>query len=484
MRSKLFSAALALALLAVVTIASRADAQEAGGFAPTFTLTAEDNAPEASSNYTVDFGLKPYELNFGGVVAFVPEDWGIVKGDEIPVGTLVGQLTALATLGLINGPCNTQLQVRFDFMNASLDRSDTVIFDDSDKDDVFAEGYGTDDFAEDKDGDGLLDAINKYPEFIDRVVGPIQPIRRAAAITPVAGIPVLLQFLVFEPGTEFDLVSDDLEQRIPTDPALGYPTFVFLQNAGDPQIDPEPGPITDFCTPLTSTNITFGLGADNRDITQDDPFVGEPLNVNPQNGKYTFTIFSVSQRDADGDAIQNSMDTCPYEANVGDSTLPGDGDVDQDGVDAACDPDDNKLISDEDLDGYLNRQDNCPLEPNGQEQTDPETGNQEDTDLDQIGNACDTNPDTADGELIESTNEVEITIGDGTGAGGPPTNCPTCFVLGEGGDEPEETDAPDEVADSGDDGGSNTGLIIGIIAAVAAGVVVLGGGAFLLMRRS
>src|SRR5207247_1799373 len=78
-----------------------------------------------------------------------------------------------------------------------------------------------------------------------------------------------------------------------------------------------------------------------------------------------------------------------------------------------------------DADGYLNRQDNCPLVPNGQESKDQPTGNQHDTDLDGIGDACDPNPNTPDGELPVKTLTADITIGAG-GAGGPPTNCPDC----------------------------------------------------------
>jgi len=83
-------------------------------------------------------------------------------------------------------------------LNASIDRNDTVSFNDTEKDDT----DNTRDYAKDKDENGLYDAIDKYPDFIDRVFDTdnLQPIRRSAGIAIVAGIPVLLQFLVFEPG--------------------------------------------------------------------------------------------------------------------------------------------------------------------------------------------------------------------------------------------------------------------------------------------
>jgi hypothetical protein len=363
---------------------------------------------------------------------------------------------------------------------------------------------------------------------------------------------------------------------------------VLLQALGDPDAEPEPGPITDFCTPLRSTNITYstyldadGDGTSNEDDTcpydahdatgthdadfdflhsqcdpddsenEEDPsqsgrnedqdedgvenfadvcplvadpdqadtdedFIGDAcdedkgpaveglvsdppnqdgyglLSVLPQDGTYPFTIFTVGQRDADNDGIANALDTCPFIENLGDPTLPNDGDQDGDGLDTACDPNDDPLTgganSDQDGDGYLNRQDNCPLNSNGQNQEDPETGNQEDDDLDSIGTACDPDPVAGAGELIQVNLTGEVVIGSGSGAGGPPsdTACPTCYTVGDRPTEPspgvEETDAPE--TPNGDDGGSNTGLIIGIVAAVAIAAVVIGGGVLLLRRGS
>ncbi len=489
-------ATLVLSLLLMLG-ASDSNAQ-AGEFHPTLTQTIDDNTPEVSSNFSTTFSIEAGNVNFGGVIAFVPPETGIIPGDKIPVGAVVGSLNAQATLGLINGACNTSLPVDFTFLNASINRKHKVSFDDlDDVSEGNAGGFGTDDFAEDKNGDTLLDAIDFWPEFIERIVGDIQPIRRSAAITPVAGTPVLLQFLIFPPGTKFDLPNPQLEDILPNDPALGYPTFVLLQNAGDPDVDPEPGVISDFCTPLVSKNNTLGVSEDNP-LTEDVVEESVPLFVNPQNGKYAFTIFSVGLRDADGDSYENFLDTCPYIANTGDPRVQGGGDADLDGLDAACDPNDDYLNAgtntDEDGDGYQNRQDNCPLEPNGQD-----LDNQNDEDFDQIGDACDKNPDVPDGELQQVTNSADIVIGDGTGPGGPPSAaaCPDCWAPGYvfhppdpkpiPGQEPSATTpagspkaTPEE--GKGDNGGSNTGLIVGI-AVVAAVVVVGGGAAFVLMRR-
>jgi Thrombospondin type 3 repeat len=571
-----------MGVLFMLLVVARTDTAYAD-FNPVLEVTLEATDPETPTNTSISFGISNNkDVNFGGVVAFIPSDFGIVRGDRLPIGEPVGELDAIATLGLINSACNQALAVHFDFVNASLDQTETVSFDDLEAEagDTTAEGFGEDDFSEDKDGNGLFDSIDHWPEFITRVTGDVQPFRRSAGIATVAGIPVLLQFLIYDVGTEFDLPGEDLERLLPKDPALGFPTIVLLQNVGDPDIDPEPGPITDFCTPLQSNNTAYGTSLDadkdgtanglvqggvpkildtcpyeaheflgnhdedfdflhsqcdpddsdatgknedqnddgvenfadncaidaNQDQADgDEDFIGDACDENPteqdgeiilgmlpQAGNYKYTVFTVGQRDADNDGYMNSMDTCPFVANSGSPIVIAGGDADQDGMDAACDPNDDLTAgganSDVDGDGYLNRQDNCPLITNGQESSDDPTGNQNDEDFDTIGDVCDPDPIAPDGELIDKQLVGDIVIGGG-GAGGPPSEekCPDCFRPGdppfEQTEGTEAAEASPTVENGGDDGGSNTGLIIAIIAGVAAAVVVIGGGAFLLSRR-
>ena len=430
----------AFAVLAVVALLATADTARAQTFNPTYELTIADPQAGANSDLTLDFGVPKGDVNFGGAVFFIPAEWGIPRGDEIPIGAIVGELTATATLGLFNNACDNVLPVRFIMLNASIDPSDTVSFLDTEEDDPNAEGFGTEDYAEDKDASGLQDGFEKYPDFITRILddipgdevgNPLQPIRRSAGITVVAGVTVLLQFLVFEPGTF-------INENIPNDAELGFPTVTLLQNIGDPDSDPIPSAITDFCSPLISTNITFGISRDNactaagtldplcevssvipevEEVTDPDES-GFILSTNPPEGTYTFTTIAAGQRDADGDGYENALDTCPFVANVGDPRIGGDGDEDNDGLDAACDPNDDFQAggtnSDEDLDGFTNRQDNCPLVANGENED-----NQRDTDNDAIGDACDPNPDDeeAQGELIIVETTQDVTIG----PGGPPS---------------------------------------------------------------
>jgi hypothetical protein len=470
-----------IAALAIIGAMATSDtAYGQGTFNPELQVTILDPAPNTSSDYVFEFSLPKGDVNFAGVVGFLPPEYGIVDGRDIPIGAVVGELTADATLGLINSPCNQVLEVEFTLLNASLDQSNTIDFDTEDGGpDPF-----TEDWAEDLDDppNGILEAIDRWPDFIFRTLEDTdeEPVRRAAGMSIVASTPVLLQFLIFPPGTF-------INENIPNDPALGYPSVTLLQNAGDPEIIPEPGVITDFCSPLISENTSFGLTKDNED-TLDVDESGYPLFVNPQDGTYEFTVASVGQRDADGDSFENSLDTCSLVANIGDPRIPNLGDLDSDGLDAACDPNDDPVSGgtnqDEDGDGYLNRQDNCPLLANGEDNT-----NQVDEDEDQVGDDCDPNLDSDDteGELSVAEAPFEITIGEGTGAGGNadcsnlPMGIEGCFVAGQDGDTPEPTG--DGNGDGDDDGGSDTGLIIGIIVGVIAAIVVVGGGAMLMMRR-
>lgn len=442
-------------------ISTEPEASVPGTFNPKLEIKLEDPTPGAYSNLLTSFSIPKGDVQFAGAVTFLPREWGIVKGEKVPVGAPVGKVTAEATLGLVNGACDQDLPVEFDMYNASLDPKDTVAFyDDTD-------GNNTDDFADDKDNNGLWDAIDKYPDFLPRLFDRV-PIRRSAGVSIVASTPVLLQFLIFPPGT---IVSKNID--LPHDESLGYPSVTVLQAVGDTEATPQPGAITDFCTPLVSEVVTLGK----------TEFEGKeyPLLINPTDGEYTFNFISAGQRDADGDGFENSFDSCPYDKNVGDPRVSYVGDADNDGLDAVCDPNDNPekggTNSDQDGDGYLNRQDNCPLIANGELETGP-GGNQHDKDLDQIGDLCDKNPDNADteGKLILEQPTVKVTVGaGGSGPGSVSDKCTPdiCYQLGK---ENGSTSGG-----GGGDGGSSTAIIIVVV--VIAAVVVLAGGAFFALRR-
>ncbi len=183
-----------------------------------------------------------------------------------------------------------------------------------------------------------------------------------------------------------------------------------LNDLGDPAAAPTPGEaITDFCTPLATTTVVFGLSEDNPDTGDDE--AGYEVRRNPAwGGTYTFRCYAESMRDADGDGYENYLDTCPFDANVDPSPKEVGGHPDQDGIDSACDPDPTvpcwEGVSfiwsrDCDRDNFYNRGDNCPLVGNR---------DQADRDADDIGDACDPNPDTPDGEPIVWTQEADVEI--------------------------------------------------------------------------
>ena len=257
-----------LGLLGLVLLLGTADTARAQTFNPTLEITLADPEAGANSDFTLDFNLTgpdcdlkaspaavDCDVQFAAAVFFIPPEWGITPGDEIPIGAVVGSITATATLGVVNAACKDDIAVDFIMLNASIDPSDTVDYLDSDD-----EGFALD-YFEDKDGSGLQDGIEKYPDFITRVLvdeadKPLLPIGRSAGITQVAGVDVLIQFLIFEPGTFID-------ENVPNAPELGYPSVTLLQNAGDPDQDPVPSLINDFCTPLTSSITTLGISEDN-----------------------------------------------------------------------------------------------------------------------------------------------------------------------------------------------------------------------------
>jgi len=151
---------------------------------------------------------------------------------------------------------------------------------------------------------------------------------------------------------------------------------------------------------VSSSTTLFGITKDNPATAADESgYVGIANPTTPAD--YTFTAFSRSQGDADGDDIENDLDTCPLDVNEGNPRVAGDGDNDNDGIDNVCDPTPDEAKTDHDGDVYLNRGDNCPLLNN------PDNN---DSDGDRIGDACDPNPDTPNGESVEVYVTDTVTI--------------------------------------------------------------------------
>ena len=361
-----------------------------GAFNPLSTLTFADTTPGANSDSTLTFQLEAPDLNFADVVSFSPAEVHIPTDADIPDGAKVGTLNSQATLGLLNSSCATHTVVNFTFYEATTNTSNPI--------------YASFNYlAGDINGDGIADikpppVVTQYPAFLNTLFGGVKPLARYAAATVIpsaANFWVILQVAVFEPGATVAGQTFD--------PALGYPSVSVLL---DPTSPPGPTAISDFCTPLTTTTTLFGVTQDNPDTAANEGGIG--FRSNPATaGPIDFTVLATSRRDADGDGIENNLDTCPFHADTvwdpRDSTPPIEGDSDvfagaavADGIPDTCDPTPTQASSpsggqptDHDGDGFINRLDNCPVVFNPGQQ-DSERNELGVPSPDGIGDACDT----------------------------------------------------------------------------------------------
>jgi len=394
------------------------------------------------------------DVNFSGIATFIPSEFGVALDADVPDGAILARLSAQPTLGLIGSHCGILLPVSFTMFEATTNTSNIITPLPIGRTDALRP------LMEDADGNGIIDSADKYPGFLlaqfdpdwvdagpdglsgtsDDNNGPLPPVtpiaRQVGATEPTGtGIAVILNFLLFEPGT---ILPD-------TDPfpaSFGYPSVTVLQ---DPTVPLSPGAISDFCTPLVTTTANNGITEDNPSTAANEG--GISYRTNPSaDGFYNLIALARGQRDADGDGHANALDTCPFlPLPSWDPRLPGGGglDPDTDLLPNDCDPDPatqspaseqpnpsgtgcekGNVGPDEDRDCYSNGQDNCPLVPNGVDQSGNPIGanNQEDDDEDGIGDVCDTNPTVPDGDRPLVCTVIPITIGSPSGSA-PDLDC-------------------------------------------------------------
>ena len=100
---------LGLVLAAVVTVASR-DVVYAD-YNPTLAASVSDATAATNADVMTDFNIPGGDYNFSAVVTFTPTEFFVATDADITDGTHVGNLDALATLGLLNAPCTNALNV-------------------------------------------------------------------------------------------------------------------------------------------------------------------------------------------------------------------------------------------------------------------------------------------------------------------------------------------------------------------------------------
>jgi hypothetical protein len=408
-------AAFAVAALALA-LSARGSA-EAQTFRPTNSYTLAGN-----SDSTLSTGIAAPDYNQEDVSAtnLNPPDGKTAMGIEAPIGAYVGTLSASAAVGLLGGPCNSALGPNFTLKNASVDIADvlpTTTW-------ILKSASGNP--VPDTDGDGLYDYEEQYPWFLNDMLDPdgagvqlpLQPRARFAGHTTVAGFNVLVQLLVFNPGQI--TAAGGIYGQMTAD--KGAVTLVVLDNPlGEGEA--EPGAISDFCTPLSTTTNLLATTLNNPLTAANE--AGFVRQANPaantgilSTGTHMALYYTQSERDADGDIYENDFDSCRYNfdapvwnprtaACVAGSN-PGDQDCDM--LPSSCDPNDAVNNTDQDADGYDNAQDNCPMVANGCKSAacgptwNVGWDNQEDTDsgltntdlgprTDSLGDACDDSDD-------------------------------------------------------------------------------------------
>jgi len=383
---------LALGILAPLLLYSNVKAD-----APVFNAYAvlediSDTATKANADLFSTFGVdkEPWPtLHYDVQVSFTPPEWGMAKGEDVPIGAFVGTLDAVSSVGMLGqGTCGSMtLSPHFDLMNCTLDKSETV-----------------DHAGQFVNKETVADGCTKWPAFLDTLFPGMTPIARMGDyIRYLGGTNISMNFLIFPPGTQ--LPARFSAPSFPAD--KGYVAISILNDPTAPLVINQ---INDLCPPLVSNTHYWGLTKDNPRTGENES--GNVWRTNPcAPGTYTFNGYTASIRDADADNFDNALDTCPTVPNgVCDPTKAAfPGDADKDGLCDVCDPTINGANWDPDGDTYLNFQDNCPLVANGKLLDD-----QHDEDLDRIGDVCDgpdwdgdTTPDntvlgpTASGQRLE-----------------------------------------------------------------------------------
>ena len=202
-------------------------------------------------------------------------------------------------------------------------------------------------------------AFKNYPAFLldlfdaDGPAGggkPLVPLAVYGGISKLAGtVSTPIYIVTFEPGA----LAAEFYPPNPLGRAtanLGYASQTVLY---DPtQANPNPSPITAFCSTSVATALNATVG-------------GVTRATNPAAGTHLNLAWVASERDLDNDGIENALDTCPKDVNIDGDPRETGNNPDGDMLDSVCDPNPGSFDGNQYSDaGWYNTQDNCPLVSN------------------------------------------------------------------------------------------------------------------------
>lgn len=357
-----------------------------------------------------------------GIVTLTDPDWTIAAGSAVPDGAIRAALTGTYVISVAPDPtCNKTFSFQFTLIDATTNAADTIspgvnyanLVADSDADGIpnGAEQMPTylanvalasarlnndADFAFDEDGADSIDndgdgSVDEDPYDLTT------PLARLFGYSSLSGANSVMNVLIYSPGA------------LPGVPASDGFVSIFIIN--DPALNLSP--LSGICSPLDASFYQYGSTLDNPRTPLPADEDGTALMTNPSPGS-TERFFTnlTAQPDADGDLIENSLDTCSLVADNDADTVPDQSDatpwnprlvsppgdtIDHDGIPAGCDPNPTvpgrsrsfaasdvgscpNVNIDTDCDTVNNTADNCSTVAN----TD-----QTDSDADGLGNICD-----------------------------------------------------------------------------------------------
>jgi hypothetical protein len=335
-------------------------------------------------------------------------------------GQAIAGFRSLSTLGLAANPCSNGIWPEFILWNATIDTSpgNIVVLDPEGTADRYASlaiddlpdgGGPNDDYGGKADPDSPI--VDKYPDIALRQFDPdgtgdstggydpVQPWARYAGLTqvPPGGDWQLLQIYVFPPGLLQAAFgsnpTNSVHPFVRVNPEEGW-THITILNDATATVS-QKNPISDYCSESNVTAVVLGNPGGQARLTA-PPVGGGGVDGE---GSYLGAAYGASQRDTDGDGLENGLDTCPFTHNI-DDPYDTNG-VDQDMIDPACDP--------------------TPLSPTKYDATLPEDGFAAGTCGDTLDNGGDTKADINDDDCHIGNAQGDI---DGDEYSNSQDNCP------------------------------------------------------------